>query len=118
MREVVVVDTGPLVALLDEGDRWHATVREWLVTTRHEIVVAAPVLAEVCYLAQAYISPPASRNRTAAIGYDRHRYKERNVAERFFARVKQYRRVATRYDKRAANYLGFVWVASLAILLA
>ena len=61
---------------------------------------------------------PPRRSRTAAIGYDRHLYRERNVAERYFARVEQYRRVATRYDKTAANYLGFVWVASLAIMLA
>jgi len=40
------------------------------------------------------------------------------VAERYFARVKQYRRVATRYDKKATNFLGFVWVASIAIMLA
>ena len=61
---------------------------------------------------------PPRKNRTAALAYDRHLYKERNVAERFFARVKQYRRVATRYDKKAANFLGFVWVASIAIMLA
>ena len=61
---------------------------------------------------------PPRRNRTAAIEYDRHLYRERNAAERFSGRVKQYRRVATRYDKRAANFLGFVWVASLAIMLA
>ncbi len=61
---------------------------------------------------------PPRRNRTAKIEYDRHLYKERNVAERFFARVKQYRRVATRYDKKAANFLGFVWVASIEIMLA
>ena len=40
------------------------------------------------------------------------------MVERQFARVKRYRRVATRYDKRAANYLGFVWVASVAVMLA
>ena len=61
---------------------------------------------------------PPRKNRTAAIGYDRHLYRERNAAERFFGRVQQYRRVATRYDKKAANFLGFVWVASIAILLA
>ena len=57
------------------------------------------------------------RNRTAAVGYDRHLYKGRNVVERFFGRVKQYRRVATRYDKKAANYRGFVWLASIQIML-
>ena len=61
---------------------------------------------------------PPRTNRTAAIDYDRHLYRERTVAERFFGRVKQYRRVATRYDKKAANFLGFVWVAAIAIMLA
>ena len=61
---------------------------------------------------------PPRRNRVEVIDYDRHLYKERNVAERYFARVKQYRRVGTRYDKKAANFLGFVWVASIAIMLA
>ena len=65
-------------------------------------------------------SRASRRGRTAdePIQYDRHLYKERNVVERYFARVKQYRRVATRYDKKAANFLGFVWVASIAIMLA
>jgi putative transposase len=61
---------------------------------------------------------PARKNRTEPIAYDRHLYGERNVVERFFARIKQFRRVATRYDKKAANFLGFVWVASVAIMLA
>ena len=49
--------------------------------------------------------------------YDRTRYKLRNVVERFFNRVKHYRRVATRYDKTDPNYLGFVCLASLMTLL-
>ena len=61
---------------------------------------------------------PPRRNRTAVIEYDRHLYRERNAVERFFGRVKQYRRVATRYDKEAANFLGFVWVAAIAVVLA
>jgi transposase len=61
---------------------------------------------------------PPRKNRTVAITYDRHLYKERNGGERFFARIKQSRRVATRYDKKARNFLGFVWVATLDILLA
>ena len=61
---------------------------------------------------------PPRRNRTTPVPYDRHLYRERNGVERFFGRIKQYRRVATRYDKKAANFLGFVWVASIAIMLA
>ena len=61
---------------------------------------------------------PPRKNRVEPIAYDRHLYQERNVVERYFARIKQYRRVATRYDKKAANFLGFVWLASIAIMLA
>lgn len=61
---------------------------------------------------------PPRKNRAEPIEYDRHLYKERSVVELFFGRIKQYRRVATRYDKKAANFLGFVWVASIAIMLA
>lgn len=53
--------------------------------------------------AEPYI--PSQKNRVQPIGYDRHLYRERNAVERYFARIKPYRRVATRYDKRAANFL-------------
>ncbi len=49
--------------------------------------------------------------------HDRERYKLRNIAERFFGRLKHYRRVATRYEKTAVNYLGIVCLASLMIQL-
>jgi transposase len=45
--------------------------------------------------------------------YDKVRYRHRNVIERFFGAVKRFRRVATRYEKKAENYLGFVWLAAL-----
>ena len=45
------------------------------------------------------------------------RYKDRNLVERFWSKVKQYRRVATRYEKKAKNFLAFVQVASIMILL-
>lgn len=44
---------------------------------------------------------------------DRRRYRHRNVVERFFGAIKRFRRVATRYEKKAENYLGFVWLAAL-----
>jgi putative transposase len=49
--------------------------------------------------------------------YDRARYKLRNVVERFFNRLKHFRRVATRYDKTDPNYNGFVCLASLMTLI-
>ncbi len=60
---------------------------------------------------------PWLKNRAEQRDYDRDRYKDRNLAERFWSKAKQYRRVATRYEKTARNFLGFVHVASIMILL-
>jgi len=61
---------------------------------------------------------PPRKNRRQTIPHDRHLYGARNVVERFFGRIKQYRRVATRFDKKARNFLGFVWLAAIDLLLA
>ena len=45
------------------------------------------------------------------------RYRNRNVIERFFCRIKRSRRVATRYEKKAINFLGIVWLAALMVEL-
>ena len=65
--------------------------------------------------AQAVI-PPRS-NRKVRRPYDAERYRDRNLVERFFNEVKHYRRVATRYEKTARNFLAFVHVASIMVLL-
>lgn len=44
-------------------------------------------------------------------------YKERHLVECFWEKIKQFRRVATRYDKLAKSFLGFVYLASVIILL-
>lgn len=55
---------------------------------------------------------PAKRGRRNPASHDRHAYKLRNRIERMFNRLKNWRRVATRYDKTAQSYLGFVSIAS------
>ena len=60
---------------------------------------------------------PPKRNRKAPRTYDTYLYKERNRIERFFNKLKQFRRVATRYDKLLANFMGFVKLAAIAIWL-
>jgi transposase len=60
---------------------------------------------------------PSLSNRTEQRAYDRERSKDRNLVERFWHQLKQYRRVATRYEKTAQNFLAFVHVASVMILL-
>lgn len=61
--------------------------------------------------AKACIRPNPTRKRKPR--YHRGRYKNRNVIERFFGRIKRFRRVATRYEKKPQNFTGFVWLAAL-----
>ncbi len=49
--------------------------------------------------------------------YSKTLYKGRNVVERFWQKVKQYRRVATRYDKLDISYLAFVHLAAVLVVL-
>ncbi|MEU9314107.1 IS5/IS1182 family transposase, partial [Streptomyces sp. NPDC048256] len=50
-------------------------------------------------------------------GFDKERYAKRNTVERAISKLKQFRTVATRYDKRAYGYLGAVTAAALVIRL-
>lgn len=45
------------------------------------------------------------------------RYKERHLIEKLFLKLKAFRRIATRYDKLAHTYLGFLCIASILIWL-
>lgn len=63
------------------------------------------------------VIPPRS-NRLNPRSFDRHIYKSRNLIERFFARIKQFRRIATRYDKLAHSFLSFVHLACSIVWLA
>lgn len=55
---------------------------------------------------------PATRSRKAPIPYDRNAYRTRNLVERLWCRLKDWRRIATRYDKLAANYMAGVFLAA------
>jgi transposase len=57
------------------------------------------------------IKPNSTRNVKKR--YDRNVYKNRNQIERFFGRIKRYRRIATRFEKKAINFAGFIWLAAL-----
>ena len=56
---------------------------------------------------------PAKRNRKVQPVIDGHIYALRNLVERCFSKLKHNRRLATRYDKTADSFLGFVLVASI-----
>ena len=55
---------------------------------------------------------PGRKNRKRTIRYDEKRYRDRWRVEAMFCRLKDFRRVATRYDKLARNYLSAVMLAA------
>jgi transposase len=55
------------------------------------------------------------RHRRWKACFSRTLYRERNRVERFFNRIKHFRRVATRYEKHAANYLAMLKLAAIKI---
>ncbi len=65
----------------------------------------------------AWANIPPKRTRKEALCFSPHLYRARNLIERFFNKIKQCRRIATRYDKLAANYLAFIKLASIRIWL-
>lgn len=58
---------------------------------------------------------PSIARRKPLIPHDREAYRQRNLIERMFARLKDFRRVATRYDKLARNFLAGVLLAAIVI---
>jgi len=62
------------------------------------------------------VIPPKS-NRRCLRDFDREIYKARHLIENFFCRLKEFRAIATRYDKTARNYLAGVHLAAIIIWL-
>ncbi len=60
---------------------------------------------------------PRKRNERRTGPFDRQRYRERNRVERLINRLKQFRRVATRYEKRAIYYTGMLTLATILLWL-
>jgi transposase len=60
---------------------------------------------------------PSMPGRKQPRPYDRYLYQERHLIENFFCKLKQFRGIATRYDKRAANFLAGVYAAAILIWL-
>jgi transposase len=66
----------------------------------------------------AWANIPPKRNRNGPICFSPYLYRARNLIERFFNKINQCRRVATRYDKLAANYLAFIKFAFGYVLMS
>lgn len=66
---------------------------------------------------KAWANIPPKANRKDQMCFSPFLYKARNLVERFFNRAKQFRRIATRYDKLAENYLAALKLVSVRIWL-
>ena len=60
---------------------------------------------------------PPKANRKLQRAYDENLYRARHLIENFFAKLKQYRAIATRYDKTACNFLAAIHLAAVVIWL-
>jgi transposase len=60
---------------------------------------------------------PGRKNRKEEIAYDKEAYKKRGLIERIFGKLKENRRLTVRYEKSDINFLGFIFIAFLKILL-
>jgi transposase len=65
----------------------------------------------------AWANIPPKSNRKDPICFSPYLYKARNLVERFFNKIKHFRRIATRYDKLAANYMAMIKLASIRVWL-
>lgn len=65
----------------------------------------------------AFANTPPKANRRFKPYFSTWLYRERNLIERFFSKLKHFRRVATRYDKLAENFLAMVQLASMRLWL-
>jgi transposase len=94
---------------------------------QRSVIFAGVLLADRGYDTD-WIRAPAARkgvlanipprcNRSEPICFSPYLYRARNLVERFFNKIKHCRRVTTRYDKLAANYLAFVQLASIRLWL-
>lgn len=59
----------------------------------------------------------ARQRRERRVRFDKVAYRKRNVVERLINRLKQFRRIATRYEKRAVNYLAMLTIAAITLWL-
>ncbi len=121
-----VVDAlgNPLRIILSVGQRADITQAESLLTGYETDAVLADrgydanELIDWLEYANTEVVIPSKKNRLVERQIDKNLYKDRNKVERYFNKLKQYRRVATRYEKTALSFAGFVYLASALILLA
>ena len=114
----------PLEVVLTPGQAGDCPAAEGLLgrLRRHTVVLAdkaydADWLRHRIEAAGAAPNIPSMRHRRWQACFSGTLYRQRNRIERFFNKIKHFRRVATRYEKHAANYLGMLKLASISLWL-
>jgi len=74
------------------------------------------VLQPLAQAGKTAVIPPKA-NRKSPREYDRELYRARHLIENFFCKLKQFRALATRYDKTARNFLAAIYLAAITIWL-
>jgi transposase len=110
----------PRVLLISPGNLSDMTMAPALIDTargRFDRLIAdkgydSNAIRDAIHAQGAEVVIPPTRSRKTPIPYDRDAYRARNLVERLWCRLKDWRRVATRYDKLANNYLAGVFIAA------
>lgn len=122
----VAVDAlgNPVRLILSEGQVADITGAAWLIEGLDFEALIADKGYDADWLRDLVITEhnaepviPSRGNRKEPIDYDKHLYKVRNLVERFIGWAKHFRRVATRYEKTARNFLSFWSFAAVINLL-
>lgn len=125
IHALVCADGKPVALMLSPGNINDCSVAEHLLALTD--ISEKTILGDKAYGTKDIINyilqngatfciPPKS-NTKQPWEFDEENYKERNIVERFFNRIKQFRAIATRYDKLAKRFFGFVLLASVMVLL-
>jgi transposase len=128
IHSVVADEVLPIARCLSPGSAADDPVgQQWMEQVPEEIRKNKPLIRDKAYEGDACrvkakecgmepVVPPKS-NRIAPWKYDEELYKERNVVERNFRNIKEFRRIFTRYDKLDITYNAFIAFANIVIFM-
>jgi transposase len=125
IHALVDADGRPVRIMLTPGQANDAPVAEALL---EDLADGATLIADRAYDTNAIRTLAAERGawanipprsiRKGSFSFSTWVYRQRNLVERFFNRIKQFRGLATRYDRRPENYLAALKLAAIRIWLA
>jgi len=120
---VTASDRSAVVFSLSGGNKHDAPEGEALVDSIDRLTEQIYILMDRAYegdkmrvkaIAKGFIPVvPPKKNRKVPWEYDKERYKQRNEIERYFLRLKRFRKVFTRYDKLDVIFAGFIYFAMI-----